>query len=533
MDAYRDERMGDVIFGEPFLIEVGINARRFEGMITIYNCNEEVTYQMDLAAKKSTNLVKYLQSENLEVSMIGSLMYLTTSRPDIMFALEAYNDSDYDGSHGDRKSTTGRCYFLGRRLISWQCKKQTVVATSSTKAEYVATGNKNVADLLTKAFDGPRFHYLMNAISCGFLLYAVYLISRPSMLLLLVHAVGLVPTSSGTISAGSYSFMLLDWFLLVVVLFLLVVTRSYCWTGSVEHIVATSTPSSSHTRRKQIAKKRVTPIVDVADDDLIKFDSASDSDDDPFPYAPFAGWEMVPSLLGSVHAYYDMEEHTKHFTSLHELLHMVDKDDLKKLLETLDGRVIYMFVDVSYPLSAATLTCMLKHGLDVPKMLVGGDLTMAKPLTLMMRTNSYYWLFLYLLLTNTLKIIEYGNGETLLFDDVKSTFLSKQKFDDDVEPESGEGQVARGRSSDRGNHSLCYVVRKGNIQVKRHNGVVRTITGVRHIPDFKRNLISLSTLEANGCKYSGEDGVMKVFMGALVLMKAIQSGGLYVLQGTP
>nr|GEW90869.1 hypothetical protein [Tanacetum cinerariifolium] len=46
MDAYRDERMGDVIFGEPFLKEVGINARRFEGMITIYNGNEEVTYQM-------------------------------------------------------------------------------------------------------------------------------------------------------------------------------------------------------------------------------------------------------------------------------------------------------------------------------------------------------------------------------------------------------------------------------------------------------------------------------------------------------
>nr|GEX70209.1 hypothetical protein [Tanacetum cinerariifolium] len=45
MDAYRDERMGDVIFGEPFLKEVGINARRFEGMITIYNGNEEVTYK--------------------------------------------------------------------------------------------------------------------------------------------------------------------------------------------------------------------------------------------------------------------------------------------------------------------------------------------------------------------------------------------------------------------------------------------------------------------------------------------------------
>ncbi|GKC35360.1 mitochondrial proton/calcium exchanger protein-like protein isoform X1, partial [Tanacetum coccineum] len=46
MDAYRNEGMGDVIFGEPFLREVGINAKRFEGMITIHNGNEEVTYQM-------------------------------------------------------------------------------------------------------------------------------------------------------------------------------------------------------------------------------------------------------------------------------------------------------------------------------------------------------------------------------------------------------------------------------------------------------------------------------------------------------
>ncbi|GJS86352.1 putative ribonuclease H-like domain-containing protein [Tanacetum coccineum] len=46
MDAYHDEGMGNVIFGEPFLREVGINAKRFEGMITIHNGNEEVTYQM-------------------------------------------------------------------------------------------------------------------------------------------------------------------------------------------------------------------------------------------------------------------------------------------------------------------------------------------------------------------------------------------------------------------------------------------------------------------------------------------------------
>ncbi|GJV37518.1 putative reverse transcriptase domain-containing protein [Tanacetum coccineum] len=46
MDAYCDEGMGDVIVGEPFLREVGIKARRFDGMITIYNGNDEVTYQM-------------------------------------------------------------------------------------------------------------------------------------------------------------------------------------------------------------------------------------------------------------------------------------------------------------------------------------------------------------------------------------------------------------------------------------------------------------------------------------------------------
>nr|GFA38126.1 hypothetical protein [Tanacetum cinerariifolium] len=61
-------------------------------------------------------------------SMIGSWMYLTASRPDIMFAVY-------------RKSTTGGSQFLGRRLISRQCKKQTIVATSTTESEYVAAAS--------------------------------------------------------------------------------------------------------------------------------------------------------------------------------------------------------------------------------------------------------------------------------------------------------------------------------------------------------------------------------------------------------
>ncbi|GJR45911.1 putative ribonuclease H-like domain-containing protein [Tanacetum coccineum] len=49
---------------------------------------------------------------------------------DSPFDLEAFSDSDYAGASLDRKSTTGGCQFLRRRLISWQCKKQTIVANS-------------------------------------------------------------------------------------------------------------------------------------------------------------------------------------------------------------------------------------------------------------------------------------------------------------------------------------------------------------------------------------------------------------------
>ncbi|GJT55276.1 hypothetical protein Tco_0990330 [Tanacetum coccineum] len=60
---------------------------------------------------------------------------------DSSFDLESYSDSDYAGANLDRKSTTGGCQFLGRRLITWQCKKQTIVATSTTEAEYVAAAS--------------------------------------------------------------------------------------------------------------------------------------------------------------------------------------------------------------------------------------------------------------------------------------------------------------------------------------------------------------------------------------------------------
>ncbi|GKC77310.1 putative ribonuclease H-like domain-containing protein [Tanacetum coccineum] len=138
----------------------------------------EILKKFDFANVKSAStpietqkpLVKDEEASDVDVhlyrSMIGSLMYLTASRPDIMFAvcacsrfqvtpksshlsavkrifrylkgkpklglwyprvssfdLESYSDSDYAGANLDRKSTTGGCQFLGRILISWQCKK--------------------------------------------------------------------------------------------------------------------------------------------------------------------------------------------------------------------------------------------------------------------------------------------------------------------------------------------------------------------------------------------------------------------------
>ncbi|GKB38990.1 putative ribonuclease H-like domain-containing protein [Tanacetum coccineum] len=102
---------------------------------------EEILKKFSFSTMKTSNtpmetskpLLKDAKAEDVDVylyrSMIGSLMYLTASRPDII---------DYVGVSLDRKSTTGGSQFLRSGLISWQCKKQTIVETSTTKAEYVA-----------------------------------------------------------------------------------------------------------------------------------------------------------------------------------------------------------------------------------------------------------------------------------------------------------------------------------------------------------------------------------------------------------
>ncbi|GKD09404.1 retrovirus-related pol polyprotein from transposon TNT 1-94 [Tanacetum coccineum] len=134
-----------------------------------------------------TKLTKDEEGESVDNTkyrgMIGSLLYLTASRPDIMFSvclcarfqedpktshLEAvkrifryikgtthlglwypkgsgietivYADSDHAGDYVDRKSTSGICTFMGCCLTSWFSKKQTALAISTTEAEYVSAG---------------------------------------------------------------------------------------------------------------------------------------------------------------------------------------------------------------------------------------------------------------------------------------------------------------------------------------------------------------------------------------------------------
>ena len=80
-----------------------------------------------------------------------------------------------------------------------------------------------------------------------------------------------------------------------------------------------------------------------------------------------------------------------------------------------------------------------------------------------------------------------------------------------------------------GNDAECKVAGIRTVQIKTHDGIVRTLFKVRHIPDMTRCLISLGTLETNGCRIIIENGVLKVTKGAMVVMKGLRQGSLYIL----
>nr|GEY49146.1 hypothetical protein [Tanacetum cinerariifolium] len=110
-------------------------------------------------------------------SKIRSLMYLTSSKPDIVqagssFGLTAFSDADHVGCIDSHKSTYGGIQFLGDKLLSWMLKNQNCTAISSAEAEYVALSAScahviteyQLVDMFTKALPEDRFKYLVRRI---------------------------------------------------------------------------------------------------------------------------------------------------------------------------------------------------------------------------------------------------------------------------------------------------------------------------------------------------------------------------------
>nr|GEU62373.1 hypothetical protein [Tanacetum cinerariifolium] len=177
-------------------------------------------------------------------------------------------------------------------------------------------------------------------------------------------------------------------------------------------------PSSK--RKKSLGRKRLTkPKSTLQELDLdadaqtfIKVVSTEDSNDEAPVWSTLFGWEVISTPLGDINALYRINQSTKHFTTLRQILHMVDIQDLVKLYglvfqyyenhpvagaglilwgdlqvlfdshkgETVFGEVLYMFADVSYPLSVKLMDRMLTHKLEIDTDVMGNDMTIAEQL---------------------------------------------------------------------------------------------------------------------------------------------------------
>ena len=70
-----------------------------------------------------------------------------------------------------------------------------------------------------------------------------------------------------------------------------------------------------------------------------------------------------------------------------------------------------------------------------------------------------------------------------------------------------------------GNDHQCNIEGMGTVRIKTDDGIVRELKEVRYVPQLKKNLISVGTLEASGMVISVRDGILKIIRGSMVVMK--------------
>lgn len=80
-----------------------------------------------------------------------------------------------------------------------------------------------------------------------------------------------------------------------------------------------------------------------------------------------------------------------------------------------------------------------------------------------------------------------------------------------------------------GDNITHEIVSVGIVRIRMHDGMVRTLLYVRHVPSLKKNLISLGVLDSVSCKYVSQGGVLRVSKGALKIFKGQMCGGFYLL----
>jgi hypothetical protein len=81
------------------------------------------------------------------------------------------------------------------------------------------------------------------------------------------------------------------------------------------------------------------------------------------------------------------------------------------------------------------------------------------------------------------------------------------------------------------NHAL-EIAGIGTIKLKMYDGLIRTISGVRHVKDLKKNLLSIGQFDSLGCKIRTDNEIMKIIKGALVVLKVKKTvANMFVLMG--